>query len=157
MPRVDGSGTGAPIGPLGLRVGERARRTQTVTTREVELYAEITGDRNPLHFDEKFPLLKAMGLNDKLPAVNVTCCRVHDGSGLYELAALLSAADAQDVPLVVLLGSPQYYGRFGFRPAVELGVMPPEPRWGSAFQARPLRAYTPSVAGQFEYAPAVSS
>jgi acyl dehydratase len=43
-----------PIGPLGLRVGQRARRTQTVTAREVELYAQITGDRNPLHFDGDF-------------------------------------------------------------------------------------------------------
>jgi acyl dehydratase len=39
---------------LGLTVGQRARRTQTVTAREVELYAQITGDRNPLHFDEEF-------------------------------------------------------------------------------------------------------
>lgn len=43
-----------PVGPLGLRVGQRARRTQTVTAREVELYAQITGDRNPLHFDPDF-------------------------------------------------------------------------------------------------------
>jgi acyl dehydratase len=54
MPLVPGSGTGPPIGPLCLRLGQRARRTQTVTAREVELYAEITGDRNPLHFDEAF-------------------------------------------------------------------------------------------------------
>ncbi|HEX2439338.1 MAG TPA: MaoC family dehydratase [Methylomirabilota bacterium] len=39
---------------LDLKVGQRARRTQTVTAREVELYAQITGDRNPLHFDEGF-------------------------------------------------------------------------------------------------------
>lgn len=45
---------GEPIGPLGLSVGQRARRTQTVTAREVELYAQITGDRNPLHFDAEF-------------------------------------------------------------------------------------------------------
>lgn len=44
----------SPIGPLGLRVGQRARRTHTVTGRDVELYAEITGDRNPLHFDPAF-------------------------------------------------------------------------------------------------------
>ena len=44
----------APVGPLGLRVGQRARRTHTVTGRDVELYAEITGDRNPLHFDAAF-------------------------------------------------------------------------------------------------------
>jgi acyl dehydratase len=43
-----------PIGPLGLWVGQKARRTQTVTARDVELYAEITGDRNPLHFDADF-------------------------------------------------------------------------------------------------------
>jgi acyl dehydratase len=42
------------IGPLGLCVGQRARRTQTVTMRHLELYAEITGDRNPLHFDPDF-------------------------------------------------------------------------------------------------------
>ena len=53
------------------------------------------------------------------------------GIGSALMNALLSAADAQDVPLVVLLGSPQYYGRFGFRPAVELGVIPPEPKWGA--------------------------
>jgi len=42
------------IGPLGLAVGQRARRTKTVTAKDVELYAEITGDRNPLHFDASF-------------------------------------------------------------------------------------------------------
>jgi len=47
-------GAGEPIGPLGLRVGQRARRTQTIGAREVELYAEVTGDRNPLHFDPAF-------------------------------------------------------------------------------------------------------
>ena len=79
------------------------------------------------------------------------------GIGSALMNALLNAADAQDVPLVVLLGSPEYYGRFGFRPALELGVMPPEPRWGSAFQARPHSAHTTSIVGAFEYAPAFSS
>jgi putative acetyltransferase len=77
------------------------------------------------------------------------------GSALME--AHLTAADAAGVPMIVLLGSPQYYSRFGFRPAQELGVVSPEPRWGEAFQARPLTAYTPAVAGRFQYAPAFSS
>ena len=76
------------------------------------------------------------------------------GIGSALMDALLTAADEADVPMIVLLGSPQYYGRFGFRPAEELGVISPEPRWGEAFQARPLAAYTPAVAGRFQYAPA---
>jgi acyl dehydratase len=39
---------------MTLQVGQRARRSKTVTARDVELYAEITGDRNPLHFDADF-------------------------------------------------------------------------------------------------------
>jgi putative acetyltransferase len=82
----------------------------------------------------------------------------HQGIGIGSalMDALLTAADAADVPMIVLLGSPQYYSRFGFRPARELGVISPEPSWGEAFQARPLTAYTPAVAGRFRYAAAFS-
>ena len=82
----------------------------------------------------------------------------HQGAGIGSalMEALLAAADAAGVPLVGLLGAPQYYGRFGFRPAREFGVLSPEPEWGDAFQARPLTAYTEAVAGRFQYAPAFS-
>jgi acyl dehydratase len=33
------------------RVGDTARRTRTVTVRDIELFTELTGDRNPLHYD----------------------------------------------------------------------------------------------------------
>jgi acyl dehydratase len=33
-------------------VGDTARRTRLVTARDIELFTEITGDRNPLHYDE---------------------------------------------------------------------------------------------------------
>jgi acyl dehydratase len=39
---------------MSIQVGQKARRSKTVTARDVELYAEITGDRNPLHFDAAF-------------------------------------------------------------------------------------------------------
>ena len=83
----------------------------------------------------------------------------HQGTriGSALMGALLAAADAGDVPLIVLLGAPEYYSRFGFRPAKELCVIPPEPQWGDAFQARPLTAYTGSVTGRFQYASAFSS
>jgi acyl dehydratase len=42
------------MNPLELVVGQKARRSKTVTGRDVDLYAEITGDRNPLHFDPAF-------------------------------------------------------------------------------------------------------
>ena len=35
-------------------VGSRATWTRTFTEQEVELYARITGDRNPLHFDPEY-------------------------------------------------------------------------------------------------------
>ncbi|HXJ62778.1 MAG TPA: GNAT family N-acetyltransferase [Actinomycetota bacterium] len=79
------------------------------------------------------------------------------GIGNALMDALLVAADAADVPMIVLLGSPHYYGRFRFRPARELGVTSPEPTWGDALQARPLTAYTPAISGPFQFAPAFSS
>ena len=39
---------------MSIQVGQKARRSKTVTGRDVDLYAEITGDRNPLHFDLAF-------------------------------------------------------------------------------------------------------
>lgn len=41
-------------GPLDVRVGDVATRSLAVTPESVRAYAEITGDRNPLHFDEAF-------------------------------------------------------------------------------------------------------
>jgi acyl dehydratase len=36
----------------GPKVGAVARRTRTVRQRDIELFTEISGDRNPLHYDE---------------------------------------------------------------------------------------------------------
>jgi acyl dehydratase len=34
-------------------VGARARRSRRITERDIELFTELTGDRNPLHYDEE--------------------------------------------------------------------------------------------------------
>ena len=34
-------------------VGEKAARTRTVRDQDIELFTELTGDRNPLHYDER--------------------------------------------------------------------------------------------------------
>ena len=37
---------------MALEVGQRAQRTREVSARDIELFTELTGDRNPLHYDE---------------------------------------------------------------------------------------------------------
>jgi acyl dehydratase len=37
-----------------LSIGQKATRSITLTAEHVKSYAEMTGDRNPLHFDEDF-------------------------------------------------------------------------------------------------------
>ena len=39
---------------MGLTVGQRATRSLTLGPEHVRTFAEISGDRNPLHFDEAF-------------------------------------------------------------------------------------------------------
>ena len=36
-----------------MNVGDKASRTRTITVRDIELFTELTGDRNPLHYDEE--------------------------------------------------------------------------------------------------------
>ena len=39
---------------MELSVGQKASRTVTLTSEHVKLFAELTGDQNPLHFDKEF-------------------------------------------------------------------------------------------------------
>ena len=36
-----------------VNVGDIARRSRLVTVRDIQLFTELTGDRNPLHYDEE--------------------------------------------------------------------------------------------------------
>ena len=78
--------------------------------------------------------------------------RQRAGAGKALVHTVLGAADGLGEPLVVLLGDPAYYSRFGFRPAADLGITPPVPEWAPHFQARPLTAHTPALRGEFRYA-----
>ena len=33
------------------QIGQKARRSRAITRRDIELFTEISGDRNPLHYD----------------------------------------------------------------------------------------------------------
>lgn len=80
----------------------------------------------------------------------------HQGRGIGSalMHALLGAADAMGEPVVVLLGDPALYSRFGFVPAGGLGIEAPDPGWGDYFQARTLSAWRAEYAGRFRYAAA---
>jgi len=43
------------------QVGASARRTRTVTRRDIELFTEITGDRNPIHYDDELAARSRFG------------------------------------------------------------------------------------------------
>jgi acyl dehydratase len=42
-------------------VGQRARLQREVTARDIELFTEISGDRNPLHYDAAYATSTAFG------------------------------------------------------------------------------------------------
>ena len=35
-----------------MKVGDTAQRSRRISARDIELFTELTGDRNPLHYDE---------------------------------------------------------------------------------------------------------
>jgi predicted N-acetyltransferase YhbS len=72
------------------------------------------------------------------------------GTGTVLVHALLAVAEAAGERLVVLLGSPDYYRRFGFVASTEVGVGAPDASWGRHFMARWLAE--PRSPGTFRYA-----
>jgi putative acetyltransferase len=91
---------------------------------------------------------RALGLGP----LSVEPSHQRSGVGKALVHTVLGAADALDEPLVVLLGDPKYYSRFGFRLAAEYGITPPVAEWAPHFQARPLSAHTSALRGAFRYA-----
>jgi predicted N-acetyltransferase YhbS len=82
----------------------------------------------------------------------VTPSRQGTGIGGALVTELLRRAEDAAAPLVLLLGSPAYYGRFGFEPSGPLGIVYPPVGGGSPhFQARRLRRYDPTWRGEFMY------
>jgi acyl dehydratase len=66
-----------------MEVGDTANRTRTVTARDIELFTELTGDRNPLHYDPN--LARRSGFGSIVVQGGVT-------------SGLLNAVVAEDLP-----------------------------------------------------------
>jgi acyl dehydratase len=44
-----------------MHIGQTARRSRVVGARDIELFTEITGDRNPLHYDAELAAASRFG------------------------------------------------------------------------------------------------
>ncbi|MFE6967675.1 GNAT family N-acetyltransferase [Agromyces sp. NPDC057679] len=73
------------------------------------------------------------------------------GIGSALVRETLRLATVRGEWVVALLGDPAYYGRFGFVPSTDLGIVAPEPAWGAYFQAARLDPGETPV-GTFRYA-----
>jgi len=76
--------------------------------------------------------------------------RQRSGIGAALLAETRRRAEAAGESVILLLGSTDYYPRFGYRPASESGIQAPDLAWGDHFMALPLTDLPP--AGTFTYA-----
>lgn len=116
-----------------------------VAVRDGRVIGQITSSHGTLTGaagDER--LLVGIGPVAVLPAEQGT------GVGRALLTTVIDRARETGEAALVLLGDPAFYGRFGFRPAVEAGIAAPDPGWGEHFQALVLRPGLP--AGAFRYA-----
>ncbi len=98
-------------------------------------------------------------VGDRYPALALAPLAVRPdargaGVGSALVHAALGAADALGHPMVAVLGSTDWYPRFGFRPSTEVGVEAPAPWWGEHFQVRLLTTAVPTMQGRFRHAPA---
>jgi len=77
------------------------------------------------------------------------------GIGSALVRKVTAEADARDEPLVVLEGSPKFYGRLGFEPSLLYGIEITLPSWAPPTAAQVLRLsnYDPSIRGHVEYPP----
>jgi putative acetyltransferase len=96
-----------------------------------------------------------MGEHQPLQLSPLSVAPSHQGRGIGSALTreALRLADEQGEPLVLLLGHPTYYPRFGFEPAAPLGLLAPG-EFGDAWMAAKLRAYDPSIRGQVTFPPA---
>lgn len=76
------------------------------------------------------------------------------GIGSALISRGLAIAEERGEPLVVVLGHPEYYPRFGFVRASTLGIKAPWPDIpDDAFMVKPLNAYREDMKGTVRYPP----
>ncbi|HET8878549.1 MAG TPA: N-acetyltransferase [Arthrobacter sp.] len=87
-----------------------------------------------------------------LGPIGVTPRLQRHGIGSALMKETIDRANAAGERGIALLGSPEYYARFGFVPSTSLGVQSPDAAWGEHFQLLPLALWPGGVNGTFHYA-----
>ena len=87
-----------------------------------------------------------------LGPIGVTPRLQRHGIGSALMNDTIARANAAGEGGIALLGSPEFYPRFGFVPAASFGVLPPEEGWGDHFQLLPLALWPGGIHGTFRYA-----
>jgi putative acetyltransferase len=90
----------------------------------------------------------------QLSPLTVMPARQNEGIGGALIRAGLELCEARGEPLVVLLGHPEYYPRFGFEPAAEHGIEPPHPAQAAAFMVARLSNYDARCRGRVAFSAA---
>jgi putative acetyltransferase len=75
------------------------------------------------------------------------------GIGSALVRAALDVAESLEEPLVVVLGHPWFYPRFGFKRASRYGIFPSEPWPDAAFMAKPMTRWSRDLRGRVAYPP----
>lgn len=73
------------------------------------------------------------------------------GIGSTLIREVLARADARAEPLILVLGDPGYYSRFGFEGASGCGIEPPEGVPAVAFQVRRGSGFDSTLGGRVEW------
>ena len=91
-----------------------------------------------------------------LGPLSVASRRQRQGIGSELTRASIRRADDRLEPVVLLLGHPEYYPRFGFRSASAIGIEPPDEQLSGspAWMALKLHAYDPTLRGRVTFPPA---
>ncbi|MBD2501295.1 GNAT family N-acetyltransferase [Anabaena azotica] len=96
---------------------------------------------------------------EKLKALSLAPIAVHpqfqkQGIGSALIQAGLTKAEARGESLVIVLGDPQFYSRFGFIPSINYGIASPFPVPDEVFMVKPLQSYQTKYQGKVIYPPA---
>lgn len=73
------------------------------------------------------------------------------GVGKRLVQAAIDAAETREEPLIVVLGHPWFYPRFGFEPASRARIEPPFAVSDHVFMVRRLTRWSPDIKGKISY------